>query len=624
MKRKRHALNITPGADWYSLTVTADREAELHIYGVIVDTAWWGDETAASDLVPELDALDVDRITLRINSPGGSVYAGIAIMNALARHPAHVTATVDGLAASAATLVMLAADDVVMGAGSELMIHDVWAIIAGTADDLRKEAVSLDRLSSTAAELYAERAGTGTADEWRAAMLAETWYSAREAVDAGLADRVAELTTSDAPAASVEHARAAQAFGWKHPGRATAPAPMIPAGERRSPARAADLAGMARAALAPLLDHPERKTAMPCATCGQVHAAGVACNAPAPAAAATPPAAPEPRASDAAPAPVRQAAPVTPPASSSPRRVTLAQAAELVSSVVRQGGSAADVRLALNDVTPASLPGTGAAGMEDPFLRDTWLGELWTASKVERPWIDLAGTPKNITGLKVHGWRWEVKPAVGDYAGDKAAIPTNSPKIVPAEEGVERTAGGWDVDRIYVDLGDASLIEALWQAAVEDYRTQSEAKVATALYAAATGAGNSLTFAAALVSLGQAASTLGARVSQVGIATDLWADFANLTRDEVPWWLGSGDNIAIGTTTGNVGGVKFFSDTSLPAGAYMAADSRAYTYYEKNPPVRVNAVDLANGGVDLGLFGYHGLIVNDARALISGTVGPAV
>jgi HK97 family phage prohead protease len=344
----------------------------------------------------------------------------------------------------------------------------------------------------------------------------------------------------------------------------------------------------------------------------------------APAVAATGTAPTPPAAAPAAPAPVQQAAPVTPPGTAGARKVSLRQAARIVSDVVRAGGAAADVRAALADVTSTNLPATGSEDMENPFLRDTWLGELWTASKVERPFIDLLGTPRDITGLKVYGWKWEVKPQVANYAGDKAEIPTNSPKLVPAEAGVQRIAGGWDIDRIYVDLGDASLIEALWQAAVEDYRLKTEAAVTAALGAVAVNAPVEETFAAALVSLGATASAMGANISGVGIASDLWAEFASLTRDQVPWWLGSGDNINIGTTSGSVGGTRFFVKPNLPAGEYLALDSRAATFYEKNPPVRVNAIDLAHGGVDLGLFGYHGLIVNDGRAVIKGSVVPPV
>ena len=315
---------------------------------------------------------------------------------------------------------------------------------------------------------------------------------------------------------------------------------------------------------------------------------------------------------------VHASAPVAAPTGH--RRVTLAQAARIVSDVVRRGGTASDVRAALADITPTSLPGTGGADMENPWLRDTFLGELWTASKSERPWIDLLGAPRDITGLKVYGWRWEVRPVVGDYAGDKAEIPTNSPKIVPAEAPVTRTAGGWDVDRIFVDLGDASLIEALWTAAVEDYRAKTEAKASSALLAAATALPASGSLPSALVALGSAASAIGAAISGVGVAGDVWSGLAALTRDEVPWWLGGGDSISLGTTSGSIGSTRFWVDPALAAGTVLAADSRAATWYEKTPPVRVNAVDLAHGGVDLGLFGYHGIIVNDARAILRTTV----
>src|SRR5699024_1381139 len=124
-----------------------------------------------------------------------------------------------------------------------------------------------------------------------------------------------------------------------------------------------------------------------------------------------------------------------------------------------------------------------------------------------------------------------------------------------------------------------------------------------------------------LVSIGATAAGLGANVAGVAIASDLWAGFASMTKDQVPWWLGSGDSMNFGTTSGEVGQTRFFVEPSLTAGSYLALDGRAATYHEKQPPVRVNAVDLPKGGVDLGLFGYHGLIVNDERAIITGTVG---
>lgn len=229
--------DLLAGRDWFRLQHdTETRSASVHVYGTIGSNEWW-DDVASPSLVRELDQLDVDEITLYVNSPGGIADDGIAIMNALARNKANVVAHVDGLAASAATIVILGADEIVMGAGSRLMIHDAWSITWGQASVIQKTAERLDKLSQTLAGLYAERAG-GDADEWRKAMVAETWYTAEEAVEAGLANRVAPLHASDddeSAGSDVKASRnvipiadAARVFGWRHPGREAASAPFIP------------------------------------------------------------------------------------------------------------------------------------------------------------------------------------------------------------------------------------------------------------------------------------------------------------------------------------------------------------------------------------------------------------
>ncbi|MHA3682792.1 head maturation protease, ClpP-related [Leucobacter sp. HY1908] len=184
---------------WYSIRASAggsdsgetESRAEVILYDEI---GGWG--YPASWFVQDIGELDVDVIDLRVNSPGGDVFDGIAMMNALARHPARVEVTVDGLAASAASFIITAADRVVMNSGSEVMIHEAWGWCGGDAAAMRDYAESLDRMNATIAGLYVKRAG-GKVDEWRDAMSAETWYSAEEAVTVGLADEWA-----DAPAAS--------------------------------------------------------------------------------------------------------------------------------------------------------------------------------------------------------------------------------------------------------------------------------------------------------------------------------------------------------------------------------------------------------------------------------------
>jgi ATP-dependent protease ClpP protease subunit len=116
----------------------------------------------------------------------------VAVYSALRRRPGTVTVVVDGLAASIATVIAMAASpgQIIISEGSLMMIHTAWADCAGDADELRAMADVLDKASDSIAGIYAARTGL-PASAWRSAMASETWYSAREAVAAGLADRVA-------------------------------------------------------------------------------------------------------------------------------------------------------------------------------------------------------------------------------------------------------------------------------------------------------------------------------------------------------------------------------------------------------------------------------------------------
>jgi ATP-dependent Clp endopeptidase proteolytic subunit ClpP len=164
----------------------APSSADVFIYGDIGDS-FWGGGVSAQSMATELAALDVAELNVYINSPGGAAWDGIAIMNAIRRHPANVTVHIDGLAASAASIIAMAGDKIVMNRGSQLMIHDASGGVFGNATDMEEVAVVLQKLSDSLADVYAGRTGTDRA-QWRAAMKAETWYTAEEAVAAGLAD----------------------------------------------------------------------------------------------------------------------------------------------------------------------------------------------------------------------------------------------------------------------------------------------------------------------------------------------------------------------------------------------------------------------------------------------------
>jgi ATP-dependent protease ClpP protease subunit len=197
-----------------------DGTAVLRLYDPI--DSWGGDwGVSAKEFAAALDELPAgtERIRLHLNSPGGEVFEGLAILAQLRRHPAAVTTVVDGLAASIASVLALAGDEVVMSRNAELMIHDAWGICMGNAADMRALASTLDHLSDNVASVYAGKAG-GTVQDWRDLMLAETWFGADEAVEAGLADRI----EGPAPAAAAAAARF-DLSGFRYAGRAGAPAP---------------------------------------------------------------------------------------------------------------------------------------------------------------------------------------------------------------------------------------------------------------------------------------------------------------------------------------------------------------------------------------------------------------
>ncbi|WP_431897912.1 head maturation protease, ClpP-related [Nonomuraea sp. bgisy101] len=172
------------------VTATEGGGAELMIYDEI---SYWG--VCATDVAAALASISGD-LHVRINSPGGDVFDGLAIYNMLIDYPGQVTVTVDGLAASAASFIAMAGDRVVMNRGSQAMIHDASGLCWGNAADMKAMAALLDQVSTTLASIYAARAG-GDIDTWRTYMRDETWYTAEAAVEAGLADELVPHPSRD-------------------------------------------------------------------------------------------------------------------------------------------------------------------------------------------------------------------------------------------------------------------------------------------------------------------------------------------------------------------------------------------------------------------------------------------
>lgn len=170
-------------------------KAVIYIYDEI-GSSWWGDSTSADDFVKMLSGIRASEIELHLNSPGGDIFDGVAIYNALKAHSASVTVIVDALAASAASFIAQAGDKIVMTKAATMMIHDGSALAWGPAAVMRETADLLDKLSNTVAEIYADNAGESV-EFWRNMMIEEMWYNSHEAVEAGLADEIGEDTKKE-------------------------------------------------------------------------------------------------------------------------------------------------------------------------------------------------------------------------------------------------------------------------------------------------------------------------------------------------------------------------------------------------------------------------------------------
>lgn len=217
-------LNARGRRDWYRIENKADEdEATIYIYDEI---GLWG--LTAADFVRDLQQVKAGKISLHLNTPGGEVFDGIAIHNALRQHKATVHVHVDSLAASIGSVIAMAGDSITMAKHSTLMIHEPFGLAWGDAEEMRKTAEVLDQLGDTIAGIYAERAG-GSVRQWRDRMYAETWYTDREAVDAGLADEV----DGDAPAEAAENRFDLSMF--KHPPEGLV-APKTPTAKARAAA----------------------------------------------------------------------------------------------------------------------------------------------------------------------------------------------------------------------------------------------------------------------------------------------------------------------------------------------------------------------------------------------------
>lgn len=169
---------------------SAKDEATVYIYDAI--GGWWGIDPKV--WVPEFSGILASKIHLRINSPGGSIFDAEAMRTAVKQHRAKVVAHVDGWAASAATCVAIAADEVEISEGAWWMIHDAWGALAGEAKDMRAYADMLEKANESLVTSYCKKTGKSQKQirDW---MDAETWFTAAEALEHGFVDRIFKIDT---------------------------------------------------------------------------------------------------------------------------------------------------------------------------------------------------------------------------------------------------------------------------------------------------------------------------------------------------------------------------------------------------------------------------------------------
>lgn len=174
---------------YYQIVKEKDNEASIYIYGDIVSWPWFESDVSSYNLAKEIEELDVDTINVYINSYGGEVAEGLAIYNALKRHKAKVRTYCDGFACSAASVVFMAGDERIMSNASLLMIHNVWSYSVGDANQLRKDADDLDKITQATMNAYLEHV-TISEEKLKKMMAEETWILPEEALEMGFATAI--------------------------------------------------------------------------------------------------------------------------------------------------------------------------------------------------------------------------------------------------------------------------------------------------------------------------------------------------------------------------------------------------------------------------------------------------
>ena len=326
--------------------------------------------------------------------------------------------------------------------------------------------------------------------------------------------------------------------------------------------------------------------------------------------------------------PEEQPATPTPGLTVTDRAMSLQQAARHIATAANSGRGPAAVTMAIADVVPADDAGQA-------FHREGWLGKLDEAEDATRPWIDAIGTPEQLTELKGTGWRWEEgkRPEVDESPIDTITeIPSNEIATVEDTFTAFMIAGGWGVQRSFIDFADEAFTAAFLEAIARDYRKKSNAGIRTRVLAAAQAPGATLggttTATGVLGILKQIRRDVnaieGGRATRFFLGLDLWDELEDLDYDTLPLWLRSAQiGMDFSEETATMGPVRLELDATLNADQAVGFDPGALRVKERTP-FQVYAENIPNKKVEVGVFSYLRLDEHDTRRIVKRTQGEVV
>jgi hypothetical protein len=266
----------------------------------------------------------------------------------------------------------------------------------------------------------------------------------------------------------------------------------------------------------------------------------------------------------------------------------------------------------------AALADITQSGVGGDVTTQQFLGELWDGKSYTRRIVPLVkgGT---LESYDIKGWRWVTKPEVATYAGNKAAVTSGAVDTEAMTTSAVRLAGAHDIDRKFFDFGDTAFLQSYLEAMTESYARKSDAALAEFIEASATVVAPGTVpsgvtkQAAALVDAALAVIDYGVPTFAL-VAPDVYRSLLLTPKDQVLEFL----NMALGLEDGTMQSFKIVPTSTLPVRTVIAGVDSAVQFLElPGSPIRVDALNIANGGVDQGLFGYYATVLHSDNGLAS-------